>query len=382
MMTPNEINIYVGCGPDVREGFQHADIRKFEHVDYVCKAWEISQNVMEVNHIYGRHMLEHLTNYEADRTLRDWFKSLKTFGTLRIVVPDLDFHCRQWLDAEWTEDTLKEDMSDAKWGFSGLYGWQKECDPWSTDYNTSYWDVHKSGYNQKRMKLLLERVGFIEVKIEVKNKCHLIAEATKPAYSGERQVGKTLDDIRLDHVNRYKFASTYISKQDATVTDGACGVGYGAYILAQNTYVSSIQALDISTDALAHANKYFYNDKITFKIKDLEHESLNDIEQSDYYISFETIEHLPNPEKYIEKVASSVKKGGFFIGSIPNEDIMPFIQQNFLFHTRHFTVQQIDEILVRYGFEDIEYFQQKRPEPALIEKEQTGNYIIFVARKT
>ena len=53
MMTPNEINIYVSCGPDVRDGFQHADIRKFEHVDYVCKALEISKNVMEVNHIYS-----------------------------------------------------------------------------------------------------------------------------------------------------------------------------------------------------------------------------------------------------------------------------------------------------------------------------------------
>ncbi len=72
-----EKNVYMGCGPDIREGFIHADIRKMPHVDIVCVAWELSNHVKDLNHIYSRHMLEHLTNFEADRTLRDWLKSLK-----------------------------------------------------------------------------------------------------------------------------------------------------------------------------------------------------------------------------------------------------------------------------------------------------------------
>ena len=59
---------------------------------------------------------------------------------------------------------------------------------------------------------------------------------------------------------------------------------------------------------------------------------------------------------------------------------MPFIQQNFLFHTRHFTVVQIDEILKKYGFNNIQYFQQKRKEPSEIENIDDGQYIIFVAK--
>lgn len=49
-------DIYMGCGPDIREGFIHCDIRKFDHVDIVCNAWELSNNVMEVNHIYSRYL--------------------------------------------------------------------------------------------------------------------------------------------------------------------------------------------------------------------------------------------------------------------------------------------------------------------------------------
>ena len=60
---------------------------------------------------------------------------------------------------------------------------------------------------------------------------------------------------------------------------------------------------------------------------------------------------------------------------------MPFIQQNFLFHTRHFTVNEIDEILKKYGFNNIQYFQQKREEPSKIEKIDNGHYIIFIASK-
>ncbi len=377
-----EKNIYIGCGPDIREGFLHVDVRKFKHVDIVCNAWELSKHMIEVNHVYSRYLLQYLTNFEADRALRDWFKALKTAGTVRIIVPNMDFHCKQWLQAQWNEDTLKNKNSDAQHSFAGFWGRQAECDPWKEDYNNTYRDVHKSGYNEKRMKFLLERIGYIDVHTEVKNDIHVVAEAAKPKYSGERQVGMTLDSIRKDHVNRYLFASQYITKPGAIVSDGACGVGYGSYVLAQNPNTKTIKSLDLSEDALEHAKKYFNDNKIQYKRKDLENETLDDLEKADYFISFETIEHLPNPEKYIAKVAKAIKDDGVFIGSTPNEKIMPFIQQNFLFHTRHFTQDDLIEILHKYGFTNIEFFQQKRKEPSEVEKTDDGQYIIFVAKKS
>jgi len=174
-----EKNLYIGCGPDIREGFLHSDIRKMEHIDYVCNAWDISKQIQDINHIYSRHMLEHLTVDEAMLTLKDWFKALKNGGTIRLIVPDLDFHCKQWLEAEWDDDTVSDKWSDATHSLASIYGWQKECDPTKDDYNTSYWDVHKSGYNKKRMLFLLKKIGFINIDIEVKNKWHLVANAQK-----------------------------------------------------------------------------------------------------------------------------------------------------------------------------------------------------------
>lgn len=378
-----EKNIYMGCGPDIREGFIHCDIREFEHVDIVCKAWELSSNVKEVNHIYSRHMLEYLTNYEADRALRDWFKALKTDGTIRIIVPDMDFYCKQWLKAEWNEESLKDKWSDAKHSFAGIWGWQSECDPWSDDYNSSYLDVHKSGYNAKRLKLLLERIGFIEVETETKDNWHLVAVATKPKYSGERQIGTSLNEIRQDHLNRYIFASKYIKKQDSIVIDAACGVGYGSFVLAQNENIHTLYGLDVSMDALVHAQMYFNNNnKIKYQIKDLEENSFFDLPKSDYFISFETIEHLHNAERFIENVAMALKDNGLFIGSTPNEDIMPFVQQNFLYHTRHYRQHELMKILSKLGFSEIEFFQQKNDEKSEITDSTDGHFIIFIARKT
>lgn len=373
-------NVYVGCGPEVREGFFHIDVRQFDHVDYICKAWEISFNMMEVDHIYSKNLLEYLTNYEADRALRDWFKALKTKGTVKIIVPNMDFYAKQWLDAEWNEETLKDKTSNAQSSFRSFWGTQKECDPWSNDYNNTYASVCKSGYNEKRIRLLLERIGFENIKIEVENNISLKVTANKPKYSGERQVGEILDNIRLDHKNRYIFASEFINKKNSKVVDAACGVGYGSYILSLNENINSITSVDISQDALSHAKKYYYNEKIKYQLQDLQEGNFI-VDIPDYFISFETIEHLPNPEKFIEKISKYLKKGSVFIGSTPNEEIMPFIQQNFLFHTRHFTLDEIDTMLRKYGFEDIEYFQQNNDEKSLIEKKTDGQFIIFVAKK-
>lgn len=374
--------LYYGCKEELRENFLHADQVSYPHLDFQCKPWEVSAHMLELDYIYANGVLEYLTNYEADRALRDWLKSLRLNGSIELILPNMDYYCKEWLRAQWSEDTLKDKHSLAQVSFQGLWGEQKECDPWQKKYDTSYIWVHKSGYNQQRIELLLSRIGFDNIVVTSKDEATLLVKATKPKSNGERQVGTNLATIRKDHRNRYMFANQFIDKENALVADAACGVGYGSYILAQNEKIKKIQSLDISKDALKHAHEYFFHEKINYIHTDLSKEPLDSLEKVDYLISFETIEHLQHPEEFIDKITKALKNDGLFIGSTPNEEVMPFIQQNFLYHTKHFTQDELAEILHSHGFRDVKFFQQRGEEPSLIEEIKDGHYIIFVARKS
>ena len=174
----NEKNIYVGCGDDYIDGYIGCDIRKTPNVKYVCKAWEISSHVKNVENIYSRHMCEHLTYQEFEITLKDWYKALIKGGNIHIIVPNIDYHVKQFQRAVFNNENLKNEKSDLAWSIAGFCGWQRE-DYINKNSKTKYWDVHKSIWNEKLMKLYLENVGFNNIKTEIINNVHLSVKAKK-----------------------------------------------------------------------------------------------------------------------------------------------------------------------------------------------------------
>ena len=196
--VPPGAKLYVGSGEQQATGYVACDFRPLENVQLVCRAWEVSRFCSGLSEIFSRHMLEHLTLAEAELTLRDWFAALAPSGIVRIEVPNLEFALSQWQRARWNSAELANRLSDARWGFAGLYGWQRECDPKSSDYNQSYWDVHKSGYTAKSMRHFLSQAGFEQIEISFESftleqlrrrnldlhasdNCHLVAVGRKPA---------------------------------------------------------------------------------------------------------------------------------------------------------------------------------------------------------
>lgn len=173
--------LYVGCGDDVKSGFIGCDIRPLSNVSVVCNAWEISRYCREVKEIYCRHMLEHLTLPQLEATLLDWICALENGGTITIIVPNMDYHIEQWSRAVWNEETWQDDSSDARHSFAGFWGWQRECGTGVTrkSQDVSFWDVHKCGFNQEFLVLILSRAGFRDITCKVVDNFHLVASASK-----------------------------------------------------------------------------------------------------------------------------------------------------------------------------------------------------------
>ena len=170
-------NLYIGCGEDYKKGYIHSDLRALDHVDIVCNAWDLSNHIQGLKKLYTRHMLEHLCEKEAFLALKDWYKSICSGGQLELIVPNFDLRAKQWLESKWED--LDNRTEDEIWSVAGCWGWQRECNPREDNYNQTYWDVHKSGYNEKRITMLLKKVGFINIKTNVDEKNNLIAFAYK-----------------------------------------------------------------------------------------------------------------------------------------------------------------------------------------------------------
>lgn len=186
-----------------------------------------------------------------------------------------------------------------------------------------------------------------------------------------RQYGTTLDEIRPDHIRRYQFALDYIQPYDV-VLDAACGTGYGSWLLSK---VCSVTGIDISDHALDWANKYWKGPR--YIKADLLEAKLGTY---DLITSFETLEHLPNPEKVVRKFRQCTD---LLIASVPNELKYPFNPEKFKHdpypHLRHYIPDEFEELLNEGNFEVISRFCQKDKQGE-ITKGTDGIFLIYVCR--
>jgi ubiquinone/menaquinone biosynthesis C-methylase UbiE len=123
----------------------------------------------------------------------------------------------------------------------------------------------------------------------------------------------------LQHLGRYEFASQF--SQGKEVLDVACGTGYGAPILVA-AGARSYRGVDISADAIRMAESRFkVSPKISFTLGDAC--SLDGIEDGtiDVVVSFETIEHLADPRRFLAGLRRVLVPGGTLIVSTPNRAV-------------------------------------------------------------
>lgn len=181
------MKIEFGCGDlrPLQDGFIGCDIRPGRNTTFVCQAWDIVDHVKEnsVIEIYSRHMFEHLTFCQGEKTLSAWHNILMPGARVHLILPDLAFHIDQYASYKNDRTYKKEGMilPEFQHAIVSIFGWQHENSQ-SDDMHTAdcnLWDVHKSGYDEVSLHELVKNTGFVDFVRLPNQKWHLDVEFKK-----------------------------------------------------------------------------------------------------------------------------------------------------------------------------------------------------------
>lgn len=153
--------------------------------------------------------------------------------------------------------------------------------------------------------------------------------------TGERVIPNLMgldDRTYQEHFARYRFAQSLITGK---VLDAACGSGYGTQMLGAD-------GLDVSAEAVEYARKKY---EVNAEVYNFETGLPDGF--WDTIVSFETIEHLENPECFLIDVSQRSKQ---FIFSIP-------LNNPSQFHKQVYTLEQAQKLIYRH-FNKVKWYEQ------------------------
>jgi 2-polyprenyl-3-methyl-5-hydroxy-6-metoxy-1,4-benzoquinol methylase len=182
----------------------------------------------------------------------------------------------------------------------------------------------------------------------------------------ERQLAPDLSGIHPGHLERYFFAAKRVS---GIVLDAACGCGYGSKIMHDSG--SFVTGIDLEKEAIDYARLNYPGPE--YILADVNKYS----GEYDWVVSFETIEHLPEPEKAL-KLFRRCKR---LIVSTPNQSHYPFDPAKFAGdrfpHVRHYTPAELDELLRSCGWKVLERHCQVGKK-SNVTRGTEGMFIVYV----
>ena len=163
--------------------------------------------------------------------------------------------------------------------------------------------------------------------------------------------------IRAEHLGRYLFASRICKMNKIeTVYDIACGNGYGVSILAKGT--RKVIGLDRSREFIDQAKKHYPGENSEYHPFDANSQTVSlfmkqkKLPPADAIVSFETLEHLINPDQFINQCYENLKKQGLLILSVPNSQFEPKRKgrSRNKYHLHLFSREKISSLLRKNGF--------------------------------
>jgi ubiquinone/menaquinone biosynthesis C-methylase UbiE len=195
--------------------------------------------------------------------------------------------------------------------------WENACFEAGLRKHPDYYQV--TGYDE-----LEKKHSAVDIPLEVvPQPC--LARYPLAALESERMLHMDMARVtgtRSDaHIYRYHLAAGYIREGDV-VLDAACGLGYGSHLLKRVTKASSVTGIDNSSYAIDYATCSFADRcaGLSFKLGSLP-ECLEEIPDAsvDAIVSFETLEHVPDPQQVLQEFCRILTPGGRLLASVPND---------------------------------------------------------------
>jgi 2-polyprenyl-3-methyl-5-hydroxy-6-metoxy-1,4-benzoquinol methylase len=184
-------------------------------------------------------------------------------------------------------------------------------------------------------------------------------------FTGERYVAGLRGEIEFEHYHRYLFSLQFCAGK--SVLDVASGEGYGGYLVQQ--VAASVVGVDIHQESVEHAQLKYGSSKLTYIQADCASLPFQE-RQFDVVLSFETLEHTIEQERFISEIKRVLKPDGLLIISTPDRRVYsPTGISHNEFHLRELDKTEFEELLNPY-FSNISIARQKATAGSLIMPEE------------
>jgi len=158
--------------------------------------------------------------------------------------------------------------------------------------------------------------------------------------------------LQKNFTHRLKTLGRFLQESQSNLLEIGCA--YGFFLDLAKKLFKDVKGVDISADAIEYATN-------TFNV-DTKAGNFLEIEASNYDVCcmWDTIEHLNEPDKFIEKISNEISQGGIL--AITTSDIgslnaklrgKSWRQIHPPTHLHYFSVKTLTKLLDRYGFKTI-----------------------------
>ena len=173
-------------------------------------------------------------------------------------------------------------------------------------------------------------------------------------FTGERMTSAMSGQIEYEHLHRYLFARSLVRGLD--VADVACGEGYGAALLSQTA--NSVVGVEIDADTVRHASSSYIRQNLDFVQGDARAIPRPDA-SADVVVSFETIEHFYEHDRFIAEIRRILRPSGRLLISSPDRDVYsPLGGRVNSFHVNELSRGEFERLLLK-NFEHVALYSQR-----------------------